>query len=129
MHSYIHENRLVHRIRAQFPAEAALTDRCLAERGLERAQHDEFPHLWVEAFAARITEAIKRKDGAAIRAQTAFLADQYLAAPDALRAIVDVSYAENIMFDASEREKAWAWKFVAAGIQRLYEQMWRKPTR
>ncbi|NHZ95969.1 hypothetical protein [Massilia sp. CCM 8734] len=128
MNLYIDENRLVSSIRVRFPEEAALTEQRLAGQGLDPAERNEFPHMWVEAFADRITQAIKRRDIAAIRAQTGFLAEQYRAAPDALRSIVDVSYAENIMWDASDEEKAWAWEFIAADIRQLYEQMWRKPT-
>lgn len=127
MNLYIDENRLVGNIRARFPAEAAQTGQWLEERGWNRAAHDDIPHVWVEAFADRIGEAIARKDGAAIREQTAFLADQYLAAPEALRSIVDVSYAENILCNASPKEKAWAWKFIAVDIRRMYVRMWGKP--
>ena len=128
MDMYIAENRLVSNIRARFPEEAALTGKWLAERNWDPAEYDDYPHTWVEAFAGRITEAIKRKDSAAIGAQTGFLADQYRANPDALLSIVDVSYAENMMWDASDEEKAWAWEFIAADIQQFYLQMWRKPT-
>ena len=94
---YIDENRLVSSIRARFPAEAALTDQWFAERGWDRAEFNELPTHWVEAFADRITEAVRREDVKAIHAQTAFLAQQYTAAPDALFDIIGVAYAENIM--------------------------------
>ena len=99
------ENKLVRSIRSRFPKEAVLTDRWLVERGWDPADLDGIAYTWVEAFADRITEAIKRRDVEGVRAQTGFLADQYLAAPESLRTIVDVSYAENIMWDASDEEK------------------------
>jgi hypothetical protein len=128
MNKYAAENHLVRGIRERFPAEAKLTDQWLVERGWDPTEPDGIAFTWVEAFADRTTEAIKRKDVAGVQAQTGYLAEQYRAAPEALRAIVDVSYAENIMWDASNVEKAWAWEFIAHEIRQLYEEAWGNAT-
>ena len=129
MTSYIDENQLVTEIRARFPADATLTDQWLIERGWDATEQNGTAYIWVEAFADRTTEAIKRRDVAEVRAQTEFLAAQYRNTTGKLRAIVDVSYAENIMWDASDEDKAWAWEFIALEIQQLYEAIWGNPAR
>jgi hypothetical protein len=54
----------------------------LRERGWDPA--DENTALtWIEAFADRTTEAVKRRDAEAVRAQTNFIAAAYRAEPDA----------------------------------------------
>jgi hypothetical protein len=32
------------------------------------------------------------------------------------------------MWDASDADKQWAWKFIAAEIQQLFTEMWGDPT-
>jgi hypothetical protein len=118
---------LVAALRSRFPAEAALTDHWLRERGWDPTD-DNTALTWVEAFADRTTEAVKRRDAEAVRAQTNFIAAAYRAEPDALRTIVDVSYAENLMWDSSVSDKQWAWSFIAAEIQRLFAEMWGAPS-
>ena len=63
-----------------------------------------------------------------MRAQTSFIAAACRTEPDALRVIVDVSYAENLLWDCGPRDKRWAWRFIAADIQQLYVEMWGDPT-
>jgi hypothetical protein len=121
------EKSLVAALRSRFPADATLTDEWLRERGWDPTD-DSIAFSWVEAFADRTTEAVKRRDAEAIREQTAFVATAYRAAPDALRAIVDVSYAENLMWDVSDDDKRWAWPHIADDIQQLFAQMWGDPT-
>jgi len=118
---------LVAALRSRFPAEAVLTDHWLQERGWDPSD-DSTALTWVEAFADRTTEAVKRRDAEAVQAQTNFIAAAYRAEPDALRTIVDVSYAENLMWDASAADKKWAWRFIAADIRKLFSDMWGDPT-
>lgn len=118
--------RLVEGLRSRFPAEAAQTDQWLRERGWDPAA-DDVSLTWVEAFADRTTEAIRRRDRETVRSHTDFIAAAYRAEPDALRTIVDVAYAENLMWDAGRVDKVWAWKFIAAEIRQLYEEMWGTP--
>ena len=128
MSLYPDENRLVADIRARFPAEAALIDQRLEEQGWGDTDFEDIPHLWVEAFADQASAAIKRKDAAALRAQTGFIAERYRAAPDTLCAIVDVAYAENIMCGTDGAQKRWAWQHISFEIRELYRQMWGDPT-
>jgi hypothetical protein len=118
---------LVAALRSRFPAEAALTDHWLRERGWDPTD-DNTAIIWVEAFADRTTEAVARRDEETVRAHTNFIAAAYRAAPDALRTIVDVSYAENLMWDSSAADKKWAWSFIAAEIRQLFTDMWGDPT-
>jgi hypothetical protein len=107
---------LVAALRSHFPTEATMTDDWLRERGWDPTD-DNTALTWVEAFADRTTEAVKRRDAEAVRAQTNFIAAAYRADPSALHTIVDVSYAENLMWDSSARDKQWAWRFIAAEIR------------
>ncbi|MEW6022475.1 MAG: hypothetical protein AB1807_10075 [Pseudomonadota bacterium] len=118
---------LVTALRARFPEEAALTDHWLRERGWDPA--DENTALsWVEAFADRTNEAVRRRDAEGVRAQTGFIAAAYRANPDALRVIVDVSYAENLLRECGAQDKRWAWRWIAADIRQLFVEMWGDPT-
>lgn len=121
------EDRLVADIRVHFPEEARITDDYMRERGWEPGEQGT-AYSWVEAFADRITEAIRRRDGQAVRAQTSLVAAAWRAEPEALRTIVDVAYAENIMWDANHEEKRWAWEFIAEDIHALYCDCWGDPT-
>jgi hypothetical protein len=121
------DSRLVAALRSRFPAEAALTDYWLRERGWDPTD-DGIAVIWVEAFADRTTEAIKRRDPEAVQAQTNFIASAYRAEPDALRTIVDVSYAENLMWNASDSDKQWAWKLIAPEIRQIFTEVWGDPT-
>jgi hypothetical protein len=87
---------LVAGLRLRFPEDAALTDHWRRERGWDPTDEN-IALNWVEAFADRTTEAVKLRDAHSVRAQTNFIAAAYRAEPDALRSIVDVSYAENLM--------------------------------
>jgi len=118
---------LVAALRLRFPAEAELTDHWLRERGWDPTD-DGIAFTWVEAFADRTTEAIKRRDAEAIQGQTSFIAAAYRAEPDALRTIVDVSYAENRMWDASTADKKWAWNYIAGEIRQFFTDIWGDPT-
>lgn len=121
------EKVLVAALRSRFPADAAMTDKWLRERGWDPTDGNT-ALSWVEAFADRTTEAVKRRDAETIRQQTTFIADAYRAEPNALRTIVDVSYSENLMWDVSVDDKRWAWPHIAGDIQRLFKQMWGDPT-
>lgn len=118
--------RLVDGLRSCFPAEAAHTDQWLRERDWDPAA-DDVSFIWVEAFADRTAEAIRQRNSETVQSHTDFIAAAYRAEPEALRTIVDVAYAENIMWNADRDDKVWAWEFIAAEIRRLYEAMWGAP--
>jgi hypothetical protein len=42
--------------------------------------------------------------------------------------MVDVSYGENILWHVEPKDILWAWEFIAADIQALYEGEWGNPT-
>ncbi|KQV50985.1 MULTISPECIES: hypothetical protein [unclassified Duganella] len=119
---YPDEKALVARVRTRFPIEAIRTDDWLIERGWELV--DECPHIWVEAFADRTTEAARDQDWGLVKSHTEFLATEYRDGTDAVRKMVDVSYAENLMWDLDADAKASAWQYVAKEVQALYEQTW-----
>ena len=79
---------------------------------------------WIEAFADGTTEAVRRRDAEAARAQTNFIAAAYRAEPDALRTIVDVPYAEDLMQDSSADDNTWAGRLIAEQIRQLSTDMW-----
>ena len=114
----------VNRVRARFPREAALTDVWLAERGWEP---QESPHIWVEAFADRTTDAVRAENWDLVEAHTGFIAELLRHGSDAVEKLVDVSYAENLMWDLAQPEKVQAWPHINAAIRQLYEQMWGAP--
>jgi hypothetical protein len=119
-------NALIDALRSRFPEESALTDRLLHDAGWD-VTSDDIAFIWVEAFADRTAEAVRRRDGEAVRAHTGFLAEAYRAQPGALRTIIDVSYAENILGSVPAEDKVWAWKYIAADIRQLYQAMWGAP--
>lgn len=119
---YVDEKALVARARKRFPAAAGRTDDWLMERGWEEL--DECPHIWVEAFADRTTEAARVRDWDLVREHTEFFAAEYRDGNDAIRRIVDVSYAENLMWDLDTGARILAWPVVAKEVRELYEQIW-----
>lgn len=129
MKSYAEENLLVSKVRARFPAEALVTDRWLINQGYDEPELENMAYAWLESFADRATDAAKRRNAPAIREQTDFVAEQYRSGSAVIHAIIDVSYAENILWDANDDVKAWAWPYIAAEIRQLNEAMWGVPGR
>ncbi|MBI3229834.1 MAG: hypothetical protein HYZ45_06550 [Burkholderiales bacterium] len=119
--------KLIAEIRDRFPAAAHETDECLVARGCELEDLPIYSSLWVEAFADRTTDAVKKCDADVVVQHTNLIAKHFLAGGDEVRKLIDVSYAENLMWDASEGEKLWAWPFIAGEIQRLYAAIWGVP--
>jgi hypothetical protein len=111
----------VRRIRARFPNEAKRTDVWLAERGRDPSEH---LHMWVEAFADRTTEAVRSGDWALVHEHTSFVSNLLHEGSEAIRKLVDVSYAENLMWNLEQSMKIKAWPHIDPSIRHLYEQMW-----
>lgn len=114
---------LAARLRGRFPDEAAQTDSRFAERG-SIAQSD---YDWIEAFACRVADAVRERRSANVEALTEFFAKQYRDGPVAVKRIVDVAIAENILFGLDDQAKTWAWPHIAAEIRHLYAAMWGAP--
>jgi len=127
METYEQEKKVVQRIRQRFPEEARRTDEWQTERGWEGPELDEAPHLWVEAFADRTTEAALAGNWSAVTAQTEFMAVEYRNGSEPIRNLVDVAYAENLMWNLEDSAKLATWPYLAPVIQDLYERMWGQP--
>ena len=127
MATYEEEKEVVRRIRRRFPEEARRTDQWQMDRGWEPCELDEVPHLWVEVFANRTTEAARAGDWSAVTEHTEFMATEYRNGADPVKKLVDVAYAENLMWDLEDAAKIVAWPHVATVIQDLNERMWGSP--
>ena len=124
MESYEDEKAVVRRIRDAFPVAAARTDEWMRDRWEEP---DEAPHIWVEAFADQTNEAALSGDWPVIREHTEFMADAYRTGSSSVRSLVDVAYAENLMWNVEDAAKVIAWPHVAIEVRELYERMWGPP--
>jgi len=124
---YEQEKEVVRRIRQRFPEEARRTDEWQLERGLEGSDLDEAPHLWVEAFADRTTEAARAANWQAVKDHTGFMAAEYRNGSEPVKELVDVAYAENLMWNLEASAKLAAWPHVDKVVQDLYERMWGTP--
>ncbi len=118
---------LIRRIRSRFPIEASKTDEWLTERGSDQAELEEMTYAWVEAFADRTKEAVQGHDAVKVKELTGFIAEQYRVDPDALHDIIDVAYAENIMWGLDDEDRVWAWPYIADEVKQFYEAMWGNP--
>jgi len=125
MDDYPEAKRVVDRIRKRFPSEARRTDEWLTERAWDDL--DAIPHIWVEAFADRTTEAARAGDWAQVRDHTEFVAAEFRGGSEAVKSLVDVGYAENLMWDLEGDAKVVAWPHVAEEVRDLYERMWGAP--
>jgi hypothetical protein len=125
---YEHEKEIVRRIRQRFPDEARQTDEWQMDRGWEELELDEAPHIWVEVFADRTTEAARAANWSAVRDHTEFMAAEYRNGSDPVKKLVDVAYAENLMWNLEDSVKVVAWPYVDKLVQDLYERMWGIPT-
>jgi hypothetical protein len=127
MDTYEQEKEVVRRIRQRFPEEARRTDQWQTDRGWEEIELDEAPHLWLEAFADRTTEAARAANWTAVTDHTEFMAAEYRNGADPVKKLVDVAYAEHLMWNLEDSAKIVAWPYVAKEIRELYERMWGTP--
>lgn len=124
---YENEKQVVRRIRQRFPEEARRTDEWHMERGWDEPELDEAPHLWVEAFADRTTEAARVANWSVVNEHTQFMAAEYRDGSDAVKRLVDVAYAENLMWNLEDSAKFAAWPYVDKVVRDLYAEMWGTP--
>jgi hypothetical protein len=122
---YADEKGAVARLRERFPEEASRTDDWLRERGWEELEDS--PHIWVEAFADRTTEAARAMNWSLVQEHSEFLATEFRNGTEAIRHLVDVCYAEPLMWDLDSRTKVLAWPHIAKEVRELHEQMWGVP--
>jgi hypothetical protein len=124
---YEHEKEIVRRLRQRFPEEARRTDEWQMGRGWEGLELEEAPHIWVEAFADRTTEAARAANWSAVKDHTEFMAAEYRNGSDPVKKLIDVAYAENLMWNLEDSAKVVAWPYVDKAVQGLYERMWGIP--
>lgn len=55
------------------------------------------------------------------------MATQHRQGSERLQSLVDVAYAENLMWDLDVSYRVWAWPHIAGTIQALYEAFWGAP--
>jgi hypothetical protein len=118
-------HELAGRLRRRFPDEAARTDQWFKKQGATDRTHSDYD--WIEAFAGRVTDAVRKQSSAKVEELTKFFAEQYREGPVAVQRIVDVALAENILFGIDDDVKVWAWPHIATEIRHLYAAMWGVP--
>jgi hypothetical protein len=126
---YEQEREVVQRIRQRFPEDAKRTDEWHMARGWDERELDEAPHLWVEAFADRTTDAARATDWSLVKTHTQFMAAEYLNGSEPVKKLVDVAYAENLLWNLEDSAKLEAWPHVDNVVKELYERMWGTPGR
>ncbi|WP_158982963.1 DUF7674 family protein [Lysobacter panacisoli] len=116
---------LASRVRRRFPEEASRTDLWLEERG--SADLPQSGYLWIEAFAGRVTDAVRDRRSANVIELTGFFAVEYREGSAAVQHIIDVAFAENILFGIDADARRWAWPHIATAIRQLYAGIWGVP--
>ena len=124
MDAEVEVRKLIQRIRELFPLEAEKTDSWLRERYWDPA---EATFSWVEAFADRTSEAVAQKEAKTVLAHTEFMSQEYRSGSPEVRNVIDVAYAENLMWDLDVSFRVWAWPHISAQVRELYESMWGIP--
>jgi hypothetical protein len=115
-------HRIVERLRAAFPEDAARADRRVADQGFDAG---DAPYAWVEHFSQFTTDAIKGKDFVTaenhLREVSAILAG----GNEEIARCIDVAYVESLMWDIrDEKRKAEGWRLVPHNLRGLYVAMW-----
>jgi hypothetical protein len=121
------EKMLIKHIRNRFPVEALQTDKWLAERHYDQQDIEEMTYVWMESFADRTREAVLQHNATKIKELTGFIAEQYRTNSDILHNIIDIAYAENIMWGVDNSDRVWAWPHIAEEVRQLYEAMFGTP--
>jgi hypothetical protein len=122
---FVDAKGVVARIRERYSDEALRTDEWLTERGWD--QLEEAPFIWVEAFADRTTEAARAGNWNLVKDHSEFMAEVFRNGSEEIRQLVDVSYAEPLMWDLDSRGKVLAWPHIATEVRELYARMWGVP--
>lgn len=118
---------LVDRIRHQLPEAARHTDRILAARGYDESELGGMPLTWIDALADTTNDAAREKDATAVQKQAVYMSEEYRKGSQSIRYAVEVSYAENLMWNLSDEESRWAWALYPQVIKDLYVRMWGQP--
>lgn len=115
-------HRIVERLRAAFPEDAARADKRAFDHGFEPG---EAPYSWVEHFSQLTTDAIKGQDFATAERHMREVSAILAAGDEEVIRCIDVAYVESLMWDIrDDKRKAEAWKLVPGNLRRLYVAMW-----
>lgn len=115
-------HRIVERLRAAFPNDAACVDRRVADQGLGR---HESPYSWVEHFSQLTTDAIKGKDLTTAERHLQEVSAILASGDEEVVRCIDVAYVECLMWDIrDEKRKAEGWRVMPDNVRRLYLGMW-----
>lgn len=112
-------------LREEFPDEAKLTDDLHKHRGFEL--EDKAYFIWVEALSDITNQKIKRREKEELRKLLLWVDCQYLQGEEEVRNLIDVSFAETLMYDMEKDDVEWAWSLIPNAIKDLYIRMWGNP--
>jgi hypothetical protein len=118
-------SEFVQLIRSQFPLASTRTDQLMAERGFEI--EDDLLYLWIEALADVTNEFIRQRSESEIRRLFAFFSFRFDTENEKIKNCIEVSYVENLMFNAGTADAKWTWPYFPENLKRLYVAMWRSP--
>jgi len=114
--------RVVEAIRSAFPEDASAVDARMTREGFETA---EAPHIWVEYFSQKTTDALKGDASGTAEAHLRLLSQLLDTGDEATKRCIDVSYVESLMWDIKdENRKRAGWQLVPDNLRRLYVAMW-----
>jgi len=113
-------------IRKELPLESDLTDQKMLERGFDL--EDELHHLWVEQLADVTNEFLRQKNFEEATKQLNFFASSYNSGNYHVKNCIDVSYAENLMWNLEPKDKKQAWLVIPRELKALYIAIWGEPS-
>lgn len=114
--------RLVERIRRAFPGDAELVDARLHGDGFAV---EDAPHIWVEHFSQRTTDALNRGDIATFKAHLGPISSILTSADQPTTRCIDVAYVESLMWDVKDESLLRnGWRLIPPNLQALYIALW-----
>jgi hypothetical protein len=114
--------RVVEGIRTAFPADAETIDTLMTSEGFDPK---DAPHIWIEHFSQRTTDALKGGCTAEAESHLSLLSRLLDTADDDTEKCIDVASVESLMWDLKdEKKKTEAWALVPTNLIKLYVAMW-----
>ncbi len=65
---------------------------------------------WIEKFCLNTNPAFTARDEQAVRTHLAFMSEQLHSSDESGRLAINVSFAENLMWNRDSKAKRWAWR-------------------
>ncbi|MEE4358358.1 MAG: hypothetical protein V2I97_17945 [Desulfococcaceae bacterium] len=112
-------------IRRALPDAAAKTDEIMRGRGFDSDEEPEY--IWVEAFADVTNMFIRQRNQAELRKEFLFFSNQLDRGSQTVKNCIDVSYAENLMWDLTSEDRKWVWSQIPENLKKCYTAMWGNP--